>query len=64
MPETKLGIMKKLNALLTIVVLIFFSSCNPKISSKLSKTYPPLDYRQEVIVIGLDQAESENAEEF
>jgi hypothetical protein len=54
--------MNKLPGLLIFVALIFFSSCNPKISSKLSKTYPPLDFRQEVIVIGLDQAEPENAE--
>lgn len=54
--------MKSLHVLLIIAVLMFFSSCNPKISTSISKKYPPLDYKQEVIVIGLNQAEPEKSE--
>ncbi len=54
--------MKKLHELLIISALIFFSSCNPKISTSLIRSYPPLDYKQEIIVIGLDQSEPDNSE--
>lgn len=54
--------MNKLHGLMIITTLITFSSCNPKISTSISRTYPPLDYKQEVIVIGLDQSEPDNAE--
>lgn len=54
--------MKKLQGLFVIVGFIFFSSCSPKISTSLSKSYPPLDYKQEVLVIGLDEAVPENSE--
>ena len=42
--------------------LILISSCNPKISTRISRTYPTLDYNQEVVVIGLEQTEPDNAE--
>ncbi|HPM03715.1 MAG TPA: hypothetical protein PK816_16265 [Candidatus Cloacimonadota bacterium] len=45
-----------------VYVLISLSSCNPKISTSISRSYPPLDYQQEVVVIGLDQPEPDNAE--
>jgi len=54
--------MKKLHGLMIISALIFFSSCNPKISTSISKSYPALDYKQEVVVFGLDQPEPDNAE--
>lgn len=54
--------MKKLHALVTIAVLLLFSSCNPKITSTISRSYPPLDYKQEVAVIGLEDKEPDNAE--
>lgn len=54
--------MKKLHGLLIISALILFSSCHPKISTSISRTYPPLDYKQEIVVIGLDQTEPDNAE--
>lgn len=54
--------MKKLHGLMIISALIFFSSCNPKISTSISKSYPALDYKQEVVVFGLDQSEPDNAE--
>jgi hypothetical protein len=54
--------MNKLHGLLIISALILFNSCNPKISTSISRTYPPIDYKQEVVVIGLDQTEPDNAE--
>lgn len=54
--------MKKIHGLLIISALILFSSCNPKISTSISRAYSPLDYKQEVVVIGLDQTEPDNAE--
>ncbi len=45
--------MKTQNVFLVISILIAFSSCSPKVSTTLSKSYPPLDYKQEVIVFGL-----------
>jgi hypothetical protein len=54
--------MKKLHGLLIVAALIFFSSCNPKISTSIRRSYPPLDYKQEIVVIGLAHPEPENAE--
>ena len=54
--------MKKLSILMALLSLIFFNSCNPKISTSISKSYAPLDYRQEIVVIGLNQAEPDNSE--
>lgn len=56
--------MKKLHGLLIISALILFSSCSPRISTSLSKNYPPLDYRQKVVVIDLDQPKPNNSEEL
>lgn len=54
--------MKKLHGLLIITALIFFSSCSPKISTSVIKNYPPLEYKQEVVVIGLSELEPDIAE--
>ncbi|MEK6476553.1 hypothetical protein WJR50_03425 [Catalinimonas sp. 4WD22] len=54
--------MKKLHWLMIITVLMCFSSCNPKITTSISNAYSPLDYKQEVVVMGLDQAEPDGAE--
>ena len=54
--------MKKQNLFLMLTILIVLNSCNPKISTSLSKNYPPLDYKQEVIVIDINQQEPENSE--
>src|SRR5665647_156074 len=54
--------MKHLHSLLFITGLLFLNSCNPKISTSLSKKYPPLDYKQAVLLIGLDQTEPDGAE--
>jgi hypothetical protein len=46
--------MKTLNVSLILSILIAFSSCSPRISTSLSKSYPPLDYKQEVFVFGVN----------
>jgi hypothetical protein len=54
--------MKKIHGLFIISALMLFSSCHPKISTSISKSYPPLDYKQDVVVIGLDQSEPDSSE--
>lgn len=54
--------MKNLFSLGIIAALFVLSSCSPKISTNLSKSYPSLDYKQEVAVIDLDQAEPAGSE--
>jgi hypothetical protein len=43
---------------------LFLSSCAPRISTTISKYYSPLDYSQEVIVYGLQDAIPANSEEL
>ena len=54
--------MKKIYLLMALAALFFFGSCSPKISTSLSKSYAPLDYKEEVAVIGLNQPEPKEAE--
>ncbi len=54
--------MKKFHGSIIISLLLTFVSCSPKISTSLTKSYPALDYQQEVAVIGLDQAEPNGSE--
>ncbi len=54
--------MKNPHQLLWLVAMILLYSCNPKVSTKMTRSLPPLDYKQEVVVIGLNQAEPEAAE--
>ena len=54
--------MKKINGLLLLVILIALSSCYPKITTNLIKSYPVLDFQEEIVVIGIDKAIPDNAE--
>ena len=54
--------MKKIHVLTVFAVLIFLGSCNPKISTSIRTSYQPLDYKQDVVVIGLDKAEPNDSE--
>jgi hypothetical protein len=56
--------MKNQISLLLLMGLIGLGSCNPSISTKLKKSYPPLDYRQEVVVFELNEADPVNAEQL
>jgi hypothetical protein len=53
---------KKLIGFSIISALILLNSCNPRVSTSISKTYPPIDYKQDVVVIGLNQPEPDNSE--
>lgn len=54
--------MKKSTGLIIVFALILLSSCNPKVITSISKSYPALDYKQEVVVLGLTQSEPDKAE--
>lgn len=54
--------MKNLLPLLLIAIVISISSCAPKITTNIQKSYAPLDYKQEVMVININQKQPENAE--
>jgi len=43
------------------LLAIFVASCAPRVSTKLTKTYPALDSRQEVTVLGLKEDVPPNA---
>lgn len=43
-------------------VLLTLISCNPKLTSSIVKSYPPLDYKENVYVIGVDQPEPSNSQ--
>lgn len=56
--------MKNIHVLLILAMFIALSSCNSNISTSLIKKYPALDYKQDVVVIGLDQQVPDNSEEI
>lgn len=54
--------MKKNYIPLVFVLLFCVVSCSSKVSTSIKKSYKPLDYTQEVVVIGLSQEVPDNAE--
>jgi len=54
--------MKKLYGCLMLMIVIALSSCSPRISTSLIKSYPALDYQQEVIVMGIQQQVPDDSE--
>ena len=44
--------------------LCILSSCGPKVTTKLNSKLAPLDYREQVVVYGMNQALPENSEEI
>ncbi len=54
--------MKKPFYLLFLMLLLIINGCGPKVSTVIGKSYPLLDYRDEVIVIGLEEPEPANSE--
>lgn len=54
--------MKILKLLAIAAAVCSLSACAPRIVTSLNKEYAPLDYREEVLVIPLDQPEPEQAE--
>lgn len=56
--------MKKSSILLIGCTFVLFSSCAPKISTAISKSYATLDFREEVNVLGLAEDVPANSEEL
>ncbi len=56
--------MKKIYVLLSVSILILVSSCSPKISTHINKTYSPLDAQQNIVVIELENSEPDKSEEL
>ena len=54
--------MNHLQRLLIVILLLILSSCAPKISTNLNKNYKPLDYRQDVLVFGINSEIPDNTE--
>ncbi|MFW5656191.1 MAG: hypothetical protein ACOC0C_01135 [Bacteroidota bacterium] len=53
--------MKNLIKLLMLNALIALVSCSPKVTSTLHHRYNPIDYKQEIVVINLDESAPEDA---
>lgn len=52
----------KLILVILLLSSLFLSSCNPRVITSLYKSYPSLNYNEEVVVYAIDQTEPENAE--
>lgn len=48
--------------LVIVVVLVFMSSCSPRVTEGASENNPSTDYKEDVLIIGLSQIEPDNAE--
>ena len=47
---------------LLLISITFLSSCNPKVSTKLSKSYPAISNKQEVIIIDKKESKPDSSE--
>lgn len=56
--------MKKVSIVLMLGTIFILNSCAPKVSTTISKSYPALDYREDVKVFGIQDSEPANAEEL
>ncbi|GHS85756.1 hypothetical protein FACS1894201_05840 [Bacteroidia bacterium] len=54
----------KINALCIIGSALLLTSCAAKVTSSIQKTYAPLDYKQEVIVFGIEEQMPPEAEKL
>ena len=52
------------NLTFLVGILLIVTSCSPKISTSISKNYAALDYREEVLVLGLNDPDPVNAEQI
>ena len=53
--------MKKIH-IVNLFVALIICSCSPKISTSISKNYQQIDYKQEIVVFGIDDTEPDAAE--
>ena len=56
--------MRNLVNVSVILVLFVLASCSPKVMTNLNKKYEPLDYEQDVVVIGLTEGIPNDSEEL
>jgi hypothetical protein len=54
--------MTKVHGFFTFLVLALLSACSTKVSTSIYSSYPILDYKQEVLVIPLDQSAPDKVE--
>lgn len=54
----------KNNLFLITGIILFFTSCSPKLTSVMLKTYPPLQYQEEVKVFEINEPTPPNAEKL
>lgn len=45
-------------------IMLGLYACNPKISTSLSKNYPPTDYKQDILILGLNDEIPINSEDL
>ncbi len=53
--------MKTIYGILAGIAFLLISACNPQVITNIDKAYPPIDYRQKIAVIGLEEKEPEDA---
>jgi hypothetical protein len=58
----KNNLVKIANTLLVTLLILLFSSCSPQINKRIQTSYPPLDSKQEVVILGIDEQAPANAE--
>lgn len=56
--------LKAQNLSVFLLTILIIGSCSPKAVTNLTTTYKPLDYDQEIVVIGLEQNIPEGSEEL
>ncbi len=56
--------MKHISILLHASLLFIITACSPKITTSIIKNYPPIDYQEEVRVIGLHDSVPADSEEL
>jgi len=56
--------MKTITLNSTFFALLLLAACSPRVNTSISKTYPPLDYKEEVKVFSLVDKYPENAIEI
>lgn len=56
--------MKSIFRVLLFMGVATLVSCSPKISTRISKSYPALDYKQEIAVLGINEPAPKDAEQL
>lgn len=54
--------MRRINSFLFLITSLLLVSCSPKVITTLQKQYDPLNYKENVVIIGLDEPLPEKAD--